>query len=225
MKLLAGEKWRAAEPKVLTALGLESESAGHLAELASALHAAYVQVAAGMPGNTALEVVAGKLELAKLGKAEGPKLMPPFRQLVNGMLPKVDFPELLLEVAELTGMADAFTHISGADSHMEGFTISLCAVLQTEACNVGMTPVIRPDVPALTRGRLVQVDQGYFRAENISAASGLFIEAQAKIDVVRAWGGGLIASADGVRFTVPVQTLYAGSNPRVTEYFTWRVSA
>jgi TnpA family transposase len=87
-------------------------------------------------------------------------------------------------------------------------------VLLSEACNVGLTPVIKPDVPALTRGRLVQVDQGYFRAENISVASGRFIEAQAKIDVVRAWGGGLVASADGVRFTVPVQTLYAGSNPR-----------
>ncbi|WP_327348378.1 hypothetical protein [Streptomyces europaeiscabiei] len=74
-KLLAGEKWTAAKPKVLTALGLQSEPAGHLAELASALHAAYVQVAAGLPGNTALEVVGGKLKLGKLGKAEEPKLM------------------------------------------------------------------------------------------------------------------------------------------------------
>ncbi|WP_052852705.1 Tn3 family transposase [Streptomyces avicenniae] len=31
---------------------------------------------------------------------------------------------------------------------------------------------------------------------------------------MRAWGGGLVASADGVRFTVPVRTLYVGSNPR-----------
>ncbi|MFB7225607.1 hypothetical protein [Streptomyces sp. NPDC056227] len=52
-----------------------------------------VQVAAGLPGNSALEVVGGKLKLAKHGKAEEPKLMPPFRQLVNRMLPKVDFPE------------------------------------------------------------------------------------------------------------------------------------
>ncbi|MCX4538568.1 hypothetical protein OHA79_50070 (plasmid) [Streptomyces sp. NBC_00841] len=74
-KLLAGEKWMAAEPTVLTALGLESEPAGHLAELASALHAAYVQVAAGLPGNPALEVAGGKLKLAKLGKAGEPRLM------------------------------------------------------------------------------------------------------------------------------------------------------
>ncbi|MFE5095820.1 hypothetical protein ACFRCI_37145 [Streptomyces sp. NPDC056638] len=39
--------------------------AGHLAELASALHAAYVQVAAGLPCNTALEVAGGKLKQAK----------------------------------------------------------------------------------------------------------------------------------------------------------------
>lgn len=90
----------------------------------------------------------------------------------------------------------------------------MCAVLLTEACNVGFTPVIKPDVAALGRGRLVHVDQGYFRAENISVANGLFIEARAKIDVVWAWGGGLVASADGVRFTV--QTLYAGSNPRIS---------
>ncbi|MGW8849252.1 hypothetical protein ACWGNE_15855 [Streptomyces xiamenensis] len=59
---LAGEKWTAAEPEVLTALGLESEPAGHLAELASALHAAYVQVAAGQHGaeGSGREVEAGQ---------------------------------------------------------------------------------------------------------------------------------------------------------------------
>ncbi|MFD6825618.1 Tn3 family transposase [Streptomyces sp. NPDC060085] len=67
---------------------------------------------------------------------------------------------------------------------------------------MSFTPVIKPDVPALSRDRLVQVDQGYVRAENISVANGLFVEAQAKIDVVTAWGGDLVASADGVRFTV-----------------------
>jgi Tn3 transposase DDE domain len=156
----------------------------------------------------------GRLRLGKLGKAAEPALMPAFRQIVNGMLPKVDFPELLLEVADLTGLADAFTHISGAETSMENFPVSLCAVWLAEACNVGLTPVVKPDVPALRRGRLVQVDQGYFRAENISAGNGLFIDAQAKIGVARAWGGGMVASADGVRFTVPVQTLTAGHNPR-----------
>ena len=79
---------------------------------------------------------------------------------------------------------------------------------------MGLVPVAKPDLPALTRARLVQVDQGYFRAETISAGNAALIAAQQKIDVVRAWGGGLVASADGVRFTVPVQSLYSGSSPR-----------
>lgn len=111
-------------------------------------------------------------------------------------------------------MPGAFTHISGADSGMDDFEVSVCAVLLAEACNVGLTPVVKPNVAALTRGRLVQVDQGYVRSETISAANGLLIEAQRRIDVVRTWGGGLVASADGVRFTVPVQTLHAGYSPR-----------
>ncbi|MEE1768345.1 Tn3 family transposase [Streptomyces sp. JV185] len=40
----------------------------------------------------------------------------------------MDFPELLLEVAELTGLPDAFTRISGAMPTMDDFATSLCAV-------------------------------------------------------------------------------------------------
>ena len=78
--------------------------------------------------------------------------MPPFRQLVSNMLPTVDFPELLVEVIDFGAAAlpDAFTHISGASTTMEDFAVSLCAVWLSEACNVGMTPVVKPDVPALT---------------------------------------------------------------------------
>lgn len=146
-KLLTGEKWRTAEPQVLTALGLESEPAGHLAELASALHAAYVQVAAGLPGNSALEVVGGKLKLARLGKGEEPSLMPPFRQLVGGMLPKIDFPELLLEVAKLTGMPEAFTHISGADG----------CESSARACGVIAFPQVAAHETPLKTGLLCEV--------------------------------------------------------------------
>ena len=31
---------------------------------------------------------------------------------------------------------------------------------------------------------------------------------------MRAWGGGEVASADGIRFVVPVATVHAGPNPK-----------
>ncbi|WP_131736102.1 Tn3 family transposase [Actinomadura roseirufa] len=129
------------------------------------------------------------------------------------MLPRMDFPELLLEVFDRTGLAADFTHISGADPALEDFAVSLCGVLVAEAYNVGLVPIEKPNVPALTRARLQQVDQGYLRAETISAANARLITAQAGVDIVRPWGGGQIASADGLRFVVPGANLHSGHNP------------
>ncbi len=37
---------------------------------------------------------------------------------------------------------------------------------------------------------------------------------QNRIPLARAWGGGNVASADGLRFVVPVRTIHSGPNPR-----------
>ena len=37
--------------------------------------------------------------------------------------------------------------------------------------------------------------------------------AQARIGITADWGGGLVASADGMRFVVPVRSLYARPSP------------
>jgi TnpA family transposase len=92
--------------------------------------------------------------------------------------------------------------------------VSVAALLVAEACNVGLTPVIKPGEPALSRARLAHVDQCYVRAENHAAASGVLIDAQAQIPIARAWGGGLLASAGGLRFVVPVRTINAGPSPK-----------
>ena len=44
---------------------------------------------------------------------------------------------------------------------------SVCAVLLAEACNTGLEPLVRPDVPALRRARLSWVSQNFIRAETI----------------------------------------------------------
>jgi len=40
------------------------------------------------------------------------------------------------------------------------------------------------------------------------------VEAQNAIPLVHVWGGGDVASADGMRFVVPVRTIHAGPNPK-----------
>jgi TnpA family transposase len=58
------------------------------------------------------------------------------------------------------------------------------------------------------------VDQNYLRAENFAVANTPLMEAQPGIALARAWGGGLVAAVDGIRFVVPVRSIDARPNPK-----------
>jgi TnpA family transposase len=42
----------------------------------------------------------------------------------------------------------------------------------------------------------------------------MLVDAQSKLTLAQAWGGGEVASADGLRFIVPVRTINAGYNSK-----------
>lgn len=67
--------------------------------------------------------------------------------------------------------------------------------------------------PLLAQSR-TRVDQTYLRLATYRAANATLIEHQASIPLAQAWGGGLVASVDGMRFVVPVPSVYARPNPR-----------
>jgi len=58
------------------------------------------------------------------------------------------------------------------------------------------------------------VQQNYLRAETLTAANARLVAEQTRIPLAQAWGGGEVASADGLRFVVPVRTLNAGPNSK-----------
>nr|WP_267283254.1 Tn3 family transposase [Klebsiella pneumoniae] len=81
-----------------------------------------------------------------------------------------------------------------------------------EACNIGLEPLIRSNVPALTRHRLNWTKANYLRAETITSANARLVDFQATLPLAQIWGGGEVASADGMRFVTPVRTINAGPN-------------
>ncbi|HEX6596598.1 MAG TPA: Tn3 family transposase [Acidimicrobiales bacterium] len=131
------------------------------------------------------------------------------------MLPEVEIADVPLEVHAWTGFLDEYTHISGAPSRLEGLEESLSALLVSEACNVGLTPVVDNGYPPLTRDRLNWIAHNYFRSATHASASTRLFDYHADLALARDfWGGGEMASADGMRFVIPVSTVYAGYNPR-----------
>lgn len=136
------------------------------------------------------------------------------RSKLAAMLPRVDLPDLLLEMHERTGFADAFTHVAEGGHRVGDLPKSACAALVAEACNVGLEPLLKAGDPALARGRLLWVRQNYLRADTLTEANARLVDAQAAIPLTELWDGGELASVDGLRFVVPVRTINAGPNPR-----------
>lgn len=204
---------------VLHGLSLDMPVEEHLRDLIRVLDAAWKQMAerleeAGADAKIGIEVQPNgraKLNVDALGV---PKSLKWLRKRVEKMLPKIDLPDLLFEVNSWTGFLDSFVHLGDGKTRMKDLPTSVVALLVSEACNIGMTPVVNPAVEALTRSRLVHVDQYYLRADTIAAANAKLIEAQAAVPIVTFWGNGLLASVDGLRFVVPVQSISTAPNPK-----------
>lgn len=216
--LLTGPEWEATRPIICRTLRLTPEPQPVLAALSKELDQTYRRVAARLPENPAVrfETTGNHTDLivSPLDKLEEPPSLIRLREAVAARLPRVDLPEILLEIAARTGFTEAFTHLTERTARVEDLAISVCAVLLAEACNTGPGPLVRQDVAALKRDRLVWVDQNYVREETLSAANAHLVAAQNRIALAQLWGGGEVASADGLRFVVPVRTVHAGPNPK-----------
>jgi TnpA family transposase len=217
-KLLQGAAWDRVRARVCRTLGRSPTADAELKSLGKQLDESYRRTANNLPTNSAVTIERdGRrdvLKLTPLDKLDEPPSLIDLRRDVATRLPHVDLTEVLMEVLAWTDFAAEFRHISEAEARVGDLDLSLCAVLLAEACNIGLEPLVRRDVPALTRGRLSWVQQNYVRAETITKANARLVDYQAQIPLARAWGGGEVASADGLRFVVPVRTLNAGPNPK-----------
>jgi TnpA family transposase len=206
--------WPQQRPHVCRLLGRSADAQTDLQALATQLDASYRATADRLPANTAvtLETRDGKpdLTLSPLDKLEEPASLLALRETLDTMLPQIDLPEVLLEIHRHTGFAHELTHLTEARARADDLPRSICAVLLAQACNVGMTPVADPTIPALTIDRLQWVAQNYVRAETLARANARLVEFQSQIGMVQAWGSGEVASVDGVRFVVPISTIKAG---------------
>jgi len=147
-------------------------------------------------------------------KLAEPTSLVALRNEIKARMPHVDLPEILLEIAARTGCMEAFRHLTERTARAADLTTSLCAALLAEACNTGPEPFVRQDTPVLRRDRLLWVDQNYVRDETLIVCNAVLVAAQNRIALAHTWGGDDVASADGMRFVVPVRTVHAGPNPK-----------
>ena len=216
--LLSGEAWNAARLTVCRSLDRSPDAETEMGDLTARLDRAWRQVATNLPNNPAARIERrngrDELVLSPLDKLERPPSLIALQSAVSARLPKIDLPDVMLEVAARSGFADAFTHVSERHARVEDFTTSLCGGLIAQACNIGFEPLVRTDQPALNRARLSWVSQNFIRPETIAAANARIVAAQDALPIAHIWGSGEVASADGIRFVAPSSAIHAGANPK-----------
>jgi hypothetical protein len=114
--LLGESEWEAMRPVVCRTFGLSAQPQPVLDALRAELDKTYREVAQRLPNNPAIrfEKINGKEELilSPLEKLGEPVSLVKLREAVAARLPRVDIPEIVVEIAARTGFADAFTHLT-----------------------------------------------------------------------------------------------------------------
>lgn len=204
--------------QICRSLSLPKVADKALEKLEQQLDTAYRKTVENFPNNQAVRIehVDGQPDLILTGleKLDESHSLIKLRENIARLQPRVDLPDLLLEIHARTGFADEFTHISEGNARVKELPISVCAVLIAEACNIGLGPLVQPDHPALSRNRLSWVRQNFIRAETLTRANACLVDYQASIPLAQMWGGGDVASADGLRFVTPIRTINSGPNPK-----------
>jgi TnpA family transposase len=217
--LLAGQAWQTSRAQVCRDLSLSPEPGPDLDTWIARAETAYQRLADGIADNPAVRIETTedkpRLVLTGLDALPEPASLKALRADVEARMPAADLPEVILEVHGWTGCLHEFTHIAGTDAARRDDVItSIAAVLTAQATNVGMEPVSRPGDPALSRDRLFWVEQNHIRADTLTAANARLVDYHSRLALAQAWGGGELASADGLRFVVPVRTINAAPNPK-----------
>jgi hypothetical protein len=110
-RLLEGEAWKSIRGDVLAALSLPDSPDVLLAEHARALDAAYREVGGRLAARTEVTIGDdGKIHLTGVKAIEEPPSLVDLRARTAAMLPRVDLPEVILEVMSWASeLAAAFT--------------------------------------------------------------------------------------------------------------------
>lgn len=216
--MLEGLAWQESKLLACRAIGRSLDAATEMEALSGLLDQTFRQVAARAEANPDLrfETVEERTQIvvSPLDRLEEPPTLKPLRQAIHAMTPKAALPDIFLEVMARTDFAKAFTHISERQSKVEALNVSLCAALVGQACNIGLEPLVRPDIPALRQDRLSWVSQNFIRPETLALANAAIVAAHSRLPIIKHWGTGEVASADGMRFTAPASAIHAGPNPK-----------
>jgi len=214
--LLSDAAWDGSREDTCRALSLPTSPDVFIEQLAGELDDAYQRTREGLTPDHAIHALParGELPVDRLDALPEPASLTALRAGVDALMPPADLPDLVLEIAAKTEFLHAFTndHEPTRSCVTSRSACVRCSsrTPATSATGRWSTTATR----ALRESRLRYVAQRYLRVDTLAPANARIVDYHAKLPLAERWGGGEVASIDGLRFVVPRRTIHAGYNRR-----------
>jgi TnpA family transposase len=200
--LLPPDRWAGQRDDFCTVTGSDPNPSRQLERLEAELHAAVagLETILADPGAEGLARLGadGELIVSPLPAEQVPAEADTLAEATSARLPRVQLPALLIEVDQLTGFSEEFTHAGGAQPRNPELRRNLYASLITYACNLGYAGMA--DASGISEDALAWTSQWYLRQETLRAANTRLVNAHHAHPLATLWGGGTLSSSDGQRF-------------------------
>lgn len=128
------------------------------------------------------------------------------------MLPRVKLTDVLMDIVEITGFHEQFTHASNNRKPDKDETILIMSALLGMGTNIGLSKMADA-TPGVTYKKLANASQWRMYEDVMIRAQATLVNFHNKLHLPFYWGDGTTSSSDGMRMQLGVSSLHADSNP------------
>ncbi|GMQ61389.1 Tn3 family transposase [Vallitalea sp. AN17-2] len=153
----------------------------------------------------------GKISISRLEK-DTPKEAKQLSTELYQMLPRVKLTDVLMDIADITGFHEQFTHASNNRKPDKDETILIMAALLGMGTNIGLSKMADA-TPGVTYKKLANISQWRMHDDAMIRAQATLVNFHNKLHLPCNWGDGTTSSSDGMRMQLGVSSLHADSNP------------
>jgi TnpA family transposase len=201
--LLPRAQWRALKAAGETELALDGDARAYLNAKEQAIHEALQNLQRDLDQIPGLSLDnQGELHLSRLEPAVPPAAAKLSRR-IYARVPRVDLPDMLLEVLRGTGFLDHFTHLQTGTPLEGAAALPLLAAIMGSGLNLGLRQL--ENASPFSYRELSWALDWFVREETLRAALITLDNAVLRHPFSRSWSTGTRSSSDGLRVQLGVQ--------------------
>lgn len=197
--------------------GIETDGAKLVAQLKSEMTALALAIDQRWPENEHVKIVDGRPTVKRLSKQERPPEVKALDKMIGERMPEIGILECFSDVAKWLDLPRLFKPLSGKDTRIEDMHSRFVLTTVCFGCNLGPSQTER-STKRLSRKQVAWLNSRVVTEELIERANTEVVNAYAKFDLPKFWGGGTAVSVDGTKWDLYEQNLFSQMHIRYGGY-------